>query len=124
MSLAQVRADLGAALDQVAETATVYTYPPSVVTPPAVVIVYDEPALELAAIGSKTRIQARYRLTVAVAGLDNEAALIQLEDLCVDVLAALPAGTTVGAFSKPYFTTIGPSDLLVTELPITLITQE
>lgn len=122
MSLADVRDELAGYLS--ALTANVYTYPPSVVTPPAIVIVYDDPALELAAIGSSSRIRARYRLTVAVVGLDNEAALGQLEDLCTDVFAALPVGVTLGAFSKPYLTQIGPSDLLVADLPITVITQE
>lgn len=122
MSLADVRDELADYLSGL--QATVYTYPPAIVTPPAIVLVYDEPALEPVAIGSVSRLRARYKLSVAVVGLDNEAALEQLEELCVGIYSALPQGITLGAFTKPYMTTIGPSELLVSDLSIAVITQE
>jgi hypothetical protein len=122
MSIADARRTLADAFDQVA--ANVYAYPPQVVVPPAVVIVPDEPYLELVSIGSNVRIRSRHRLTVAVQAIDNQATLELLENLCVAVYANLPTGVTAGEFSRPQTQQVGPSDLLVSDVTVEVITTQ
>lgn len=117
------REAIGAALTgQV--TANVYPYPPEIVATPAVVVVVDDPMGEPITIGSRLRMQTRYRLQVCVAPMQNLAALEQAEELVVEVLAALPTTVMVGPIAAPIVTQVGQSDLVVVEVPVTLQTAE
>ncbi len=99
----------------------VHRYPPATVTPPAVVIVPDDPYLSAEVIGSGGNLWAvAFELIVAVAALDNEAQLIQLENITVDVVRALPRGTALGPIQRPTVEEVGPSSLLTTRIPVTV----
>ena len=126
MTIADARTALAGDLEGIA--ANIYPYPPAVVSPPAIILVPDEPYLELVGIGrSETNVRVRIRLTCAVAQLDSQAQLDQLEQLVVAVFEALPDGATVSEASRPATTSVGPSDLLTTDHTVevvTTITQE
>lgn len=122
MSLAEARADLVEALGDI--EANVYAFPPAVVIPPAVVLLPGDDYVEVARIGATTLVRQRFRITAAIAPLDNEAALDQIEQLITDILTELPA--TVGfetGFSSPRMSQIGPSDLLTSDMTITVMTD-
>lgn len=102
--------------------AAVYDYSPPVVPGPAIFIFPAEPYAEPYAIGTG-RIRVRFRLTAAVPHNDNQGALGNLEDLILGILTNLPSGvTTVGGFTAPSMTQVGPSSLLVSELTCELVT--
>jgi hypothetical protein len=117
MSVAQARTDLAEALT--GDGWNTYAYPPAVVTPPAVILVPDEPYLELVNIGrGLVNVRARFRVTCAVAPLDNPSSLAQLERLIVGVMANVPDGAVVESASRPATTQVGPSDLLTSDLSV------
>lgn len=119
VTLASTRATLAAAIQQAGYKA--HRYPPATVMPPAVVIVPDEPYLEAETIGSGgNRWAVNYVLIVAVAPLDNEAQLIQLENITVEVCRNLPAGVELGPIQRPTLEQVGPSELLTTRIPVTV----
>jgi hypothetical protein len=68
------------------------------------------------------QVEVSFRLTCIVANLDNQGSLDQLESLVFAVLDNLPRGWEVGDVSPPSVETIGPSDLLVSDLQVTTIT--
>jgi hypothetical protein len=96
-----------------------YAYPPATVTPPAIVVLPDEPYIEIETIGSGgTRVLLRFELVIAVQPMDNPASLDNLEKMCVAVLQLLPQGTAVSPLLRPTVEQVGPSDLLTTRIPI------
>ena len=117
-----VREDLAEVLTDAGYQA--YAYPPAVVQPPSVVILPDEPYLEIETIGSNgTRLIVRLELVVAVQAIDNEGSLDALEKLAVSVLQLLPQGTAVSPLLRPTVEQVGPSDLLTTRIPIEVRAQ-
>lgn len=122
MSIADVRETV---MDAFAELpANVYDHVPPVVMAPAVFVFPDDPYLEPTTIGSVLRMNCNFRLIAAVAINDTKAALNNLENLCVDVLRNLPDGAVVGAWDKPSTDQVGPSDLLVSTMTLTVTTQQ
>ena len=119
VTLANVRNDLATAIQAAGYRA--HRFPPATVMPPAVVIVPDEPYLSaevLSAGGNRWAVS--FELIVAVAALDNEGQLIQLENITVDVVRNLPRGIELGPIRRPTVETVGPSDLLTTRIPVTV----
>lgn len=100
--------------------ANVYAYPAEAIFPPALVVVLDEPMAKPRAIGSRTRLQARYKLQICAPILDNLATLETLEVLVLEVLQALPAGWEVGDLSSVNVQQVGTAELAVIELPLAL----
>lgn len=101
----------------------VHSFPPPIVIPPAVVIVPGEPWLTIDTIGrpgSGIRAEVQFELNVAVAALDNLGSLEQLEAVVIDVLAALPSGTSLDRVGRPVVETVGPSDLLTCRIDVAL----
>ena len=114
---ADVRGALATALGSV--VATVYSYVPESIIPPAVVLVPDAPYLELEIINNSTlHIKINLTITVAVAYNSNPAALDNLEQLLISVLKVIPAGYTIGAVEKPTVTQVGPSNILVSDIRV------
>jgi hypothetical protein len=114
---ADVRGALATALGSV--VATVYSYVPESIIPPAVVLVPDAPYLELEIINKSTlHIKINLTITVAVAYNSNPAALDNLEQLLISVLKVIPAGYTIGAVEKPTVTQVGPSNILVSDIRV------
>jgi len=119
VTLGTVRQELATAIQ--AAGYKVHKYPPATVIPPAVVIVPDEPYLTAEVIGSGgNRWAVNFELIVAVAPLDNEGQLIQLENITVDVVRNLPKGVALGSIQRPSVEQVGPSELLTTRIPVTV----
>jgi hypothetical protein len=119
VTLSTVRTDLANALAGAGYK--VHRYPPATVVPPAVVIVPDDPYLTAEVIGSGgNRWAVAFELIVAVAALDNEGQLIQLENITVDVVRRLPQGVALGTIQRPTVEQVGPSELLTTRIPVTV----
>lgn len=96
-----------------------YAYPPAVVQPPAIVIVPDDPYIEVETIGSGgTKLLLRFELIVAVQSMDNPGSLDALEKMVAAVLQLLPQGTAVEPILRPTVEQVGPSDLLTSRIPI------
>lgn len=122
MSLADARAAIADALADT--TANVYAYPPAVVMPPAILMVPGDTYVEPVTIGANgIRARQRLQLTLAVAPIDNPATLDGIENLMGEVLLALPTSIAYeGGFSRPVMSQVGPSDLLTSDLTITVVT--
>lgn len=98
-------------------TANVYWFPPEVVLPPAIVLVPDDPYIEIVPI-KRGAYRVSYQVTCAVGLIDNQSALANLEDLIVSALNSLPAGYSVGEVSAPQVVNLGQADLLSSEFTI------
>jgi len=124
MNLKDLRQTLATALEDAGIDYSTSAFPPPVVIPPTVVIVPGNPWIAPITIGtpSAPRVQVTFRLTCIVANLDNQGSLDQLENLVFAVLDNIPAGWEVGDVSPPSVETIGPSDLLVSDVQVTTIT--
>jgi len=124
MNLKDLRQTLATALEDAGIDYSTSAFPPPVVIPPTVVIVPGNPWIAPITIGTPTapRVQVTFRLTCIVANLDNQGSLDQLENLVFAVLDNIPAGWEVGDVSPPSVETIGPSDLLVSDVQVTTIT--
>lgn len=122
MSLSAARETIATAL--ATTTANVYSFPPAVVIPPAILIVPGDSYVEVATIGTTgARVRQTFRVTLAVAPIDNEATLDGIEDLMTDVLFAMPTSVGyLGGFSRPQMMSVGPSDLLCSDLTIQVMT--
>jgi hypothetical protein len=117
VTLSTIRTTLATAIQQAGYRA--HRYPPATVIPPAVVIVPDSPYLEaevLSAGGNRWAVS--FELVCVVAALDNEGQLIQLENIIVDVVRALPRGVELGPIDRPALEQVGPSELLTSRIPI------
>jgi len=81
-SIAEVRAELATALESIG--ATVYSFVPEAVIPPACVIVPDSPYLESTLISkSAVNVRMNFVITAAVAYNSNPGALDNLEKLVI-----------------------------------------
>lgn len=96
----------------------VYRAPKENIVVPSLVLVPDSPYVSIKTIGKQLNLS--FSLTLCVALNDNEAALRNIEDLMEKTLAVLylRKGTSIGQFSKPSVTQIGPSDVLTTSIQI------
>jgi hypothetical protein len=117
MPIAATRAALKTALAGVA--ANVYDHVPESIIPPSVVVVPNTPYIEIETISKATiRCKLNFSLTLVVAYHSNAAALDNIEQLYLAVLAALPANYVVGDLEKPVITQVGASDLLAADFNV------
>jgi hypothetical protein len=118
-TLASIRAALAASVQQAGYKT--HAQPLATVIPPAVIIVPDAPYLEANTLASGGILwQANFELIVAVAYLDNQAALRQIEDIVVKVAANLPRGTIFSLVQQPTVEEVGPSSLLTCRMPVSV----
>jgi hypothetical protein len=119
VTLATVRAALASTIEQAGYKA--HAAPLATVIPPAVVIVPDQPYLEANTLASGGLLwSVRYELIVAVAYLDNRAALDQLEQIVVKVCGKLGPGVAFSEVTQPTIEEVGPSPLLTCRIPVTI----
>ena len=120
----EVRAPLAAALAGV--TASVYQSPPEAIIAPACVIVSDSPYLESTLInGSVTKVKINFIISAVVAYNNNAGALDGLEQLCIQILGAMPAGYVVGNVERPAIINVGTGSFLTADISVsTYYTQE
>ena len=123
MNLKTLRQTLATALEDAGIDYSTSAFPPPVVIPPTVVIVPGNPWIAPVTIGrpGSPQVQVTFRVTCIVANLDNQGSLDQLETLVFAVLTNLPRGWEVGDVSPPSVETIGPSDLLVSDVQVTTL---
>jgi len=124
MNLKTLRQSLASALEDAGIDYSTSAFPPPVVIPPTVVIVPGNPWIAPVTLGrpANPQVEVTFRLTCIVANLDNQGSLDQLETLVFAVLTNLPRGWEVGDVSPPSVETIGPSDLLVSDVQVTTLT--
>ena len=116
-SIAEVRGDLATALNTIG--ATVYSFVPEAIIPPACVIVPDSPYLESTLISkSSVSVRINFTITAAVAYNSNPGALDNLEKLVIEIIGIMPDGYVVGDVQRPTITNIGTSSLLIADLAV------
>lgn len=123
VTLAAAREGLAATLQALLPSVSVHAYPPEVVIPPAVVLVPDDPYMVPSSIGSSARLTVHLRLMAMVGTSDNESALANLEGLLELLYLNPPAGIQMGETARPGVVQVGPSDLLVAEIPAAITTN-
>jgi len=115
--LSSIRTPLATALSSVA--GNVYSFVPESVIPPAVVVVPDSPYMELETINKSTlHVKLNYTITVCVAYNSNPAALDNIEQLVMSVLAVIPNGYVVEQVERPTIQAVGQSNLLVADIRV------
>ena len=85
---------------------------------PFAAVVPNTPYLEPNLIGTSTRTKINLTITIGVAMYSNAAALDNIEQLIMSILAVIPSGYTVGSVSNPVPMTIGASEILMSEIEI------
>jgi hypothetical protein len=119
VTLATIRASIATAIQGAGYNT--HAQPLATVIPPAVVIVPDEPYLEANTLSSGGLLwQLNLELIIAVAYLDPQGSLRQLEDIVVKVASVLPRGTEITTVGQPSIEEVGPSSLLVARMPISV----
>lgn len=115
--LSAVRNPLKTAIANVA--ANVYDSVPEAPIVPFAVIVPNVPYMETRLIGKDTiKLQLNFVMTLGVAMYDNQAALDNIEQLVISVLAAIPSGYEVGDVSNPIPIEVGASLVLACEIQL------
>jgi len=89
---------------------------------PCVVLVPGEPYLEGTTLGD--RYELTFEATLMVGYIDNQAALINLENLIETFLDVLPRGVAYGSFSRPGRVQVGPSEALASKVTIQITTTK
>jgi hypothetical protein len=116
-SIAEVRADLAAALTSIG--ASVYDSVPEAIIPPACVIIAGSPYLESTLISkSSVSVKINFTITAAVAYNSNPGALDNLEKLVIQILGVMPNGYVVGDVQRPTITNINTSSILIADLAV------
>jgi hypothetical protein len=111
-----VRGALKTAIQSVA--ANTYNSVPEAPIVPFVAIVPTNPYMEANLIGTSTRVKVNLVLTVGVAMHSNAAALDNIEQLVMSILAVIPSGYTVGSVSNPTPIMIAASEILACEIEL------
>lgn len=111
-----VRGAIKTAIANVA--ANTYDSVPEAPIVPFAAVVPSNPYLEANLIGTSTRVRVNLVITVGVAMHSNAAALDNIEQLVMSILAVIPSGYTVGSVSNPVPLTIGASEILACEIEI------
>ena len=111
-----VRGALKTAISSV--SANVYDSVPEAPMVPFAAVVPNTPYLEPNLIGASTRTKINLTITIGVAMYSDAAALDNIEQLIMSILAVIPSGYTVGNVSNPIPMTIGASEILMAEIEI------
>ena len=113
---ADVRAPLATALAGV--TASVYESVPEAIIAPACLIIPGTPYLETRLISSAIQLKINFTIAGVVAYNNNAGALDNLEQLSIEILAAIPSGYEVGDVSRPSIISLGSSNFLIAEIDV------
>ena len=112
-----VRGALKTAISSVA--ANVYDSVPESPMVPFAAVVPFAPYLETVLINkSSIKVKVNLVITIGVAMYSNAAALDNIEQLTISILAALPANYTLGNVSNPIPVQIGASEILACEIEV------
>ena len=121
---ADVRTPLQTTLSTIA--ANVYNGIPETMTSPSIVLVPDSPYLESLLInGAVTKVKINFIISAVVAYNNNAGALDGLEQLCIQILGAMPSGYVVGNVERPAIMNVGTGSFLMADISVsTYYTQE
>ena len=111
-----VRGAIKTAIANVA--ANTYDSVPEAPIVPFAAVVPSNPYLEANLIGTSTRVRVNLVITVGVAMHSNAAALDNIEQLVMSILAVIPSGYTVGSVSNPVPLTTAASEILACEIEL------
>ena len=115
--LSAVRNPLKTALSSV--SANVYDHVPEAVMPPIVCILSADPYLQFDLIGRATiRAKVNLLIKIGVAYMSDAAAIDNLEQLTLAVVALIPTGYEVGDINAPAPYDVGATKLLMLEIPV------
>jgi hypothetical protein len=115
--LSTVRTPLKTAISGVAANVYDAVVPDPIV--PFAAIVPNAPYLQPSLLGKdKVKLRVNFVLTVGVAIYDNQAALDNIEQLVISILAAIPSGYEVGDVSNPIPVELGASLVLACEIQL------
>jgi hypothetical protein len=84
-----------------------HSYVPETVSPPAVIVIPDDPYIVVNRLGPRLSYSAAFTVTVMVQALDNEASLALCEAHIDAVLDALPSGVSATRVSRPALDDLG-----------------
>ena len=97
--------------------ASTYNSVPESVISPAIVIVPNTPYFEPTFLGkANVKLKVNLIATAIVAYNSNPASLDNIEKLVISILAALPAGYTVGVVERPLVSQIGAAQYLTCDI--------
>lgn len=118
MSLSDIRTTLATSLE--AAGRVVYAYPKEQIVGPSLVVVPGSPYIEVlsAGGGAFTGLTVRFSVTACVDSADNQAALVNLENLMMDVLAALPGDMNARSWASPQILEVSGKSMLTSELQV------
>ena len=116
-----VRGAIKTAIANVA--ANTYDSVPEAPIVPFAAVVPANPYLEANLIGTSTRVRVNLVITVGVAMHSNAAALDNIEQLVMSILAVIPSGYIVGDVSVPSIVSVGSSNLLSADIPVSITTH-
>lgn len=117
MTIQALRQDLADSLSGV--VASVYSTVPESPIPPLAAILPDSPYLESRLIGSTIQVKVNFIISAAVANINNAAALDNLEQLVISILAAMPSGYVVGDVNRPTVASLANgSTLLIADISV------
>ena len=120
-NLVTLRAGIASALSSAARV--VYSFPNTTFTPPCLVLVPASPYIEPKAVGGAgNRLHVSFDITAIVNGVDNQAALANIEAIMLETLNVLPAGTSCTSWSQPLPSEVAGQTLLTSQLQITVVT--
>ena len=115
--LSAVRQPLAATFSSI--SANVFDHVPEFPPNPFLAIVPVDPYMEIDLIGkSSVKVKLNYQLTCGVQNADNAAALDNLEQLIISILAAIPSGFEIGAVSAPRLLSVGNGESLAADISI------
>jgi hypothetical protein len=115
--LSSVRQPLATAFAGV--TANVYDHVPEFPPNPFVVIVPNDPYMEIDLIGkTQTKVKLNFVITCGVQNADNAAALDNLEQLIISILAAIPSGYEISSVNSVGPRTVGNGSSLMAEIAV------
>jgi hypothetical protein len=120
MNLSALRSELATALAPI--SATVYAFPPKALPTPSVSVVPGSPYITPVNLGTN-KFRAKFQVTAAVATMDNEAALDNLETLIFGIYSNLPTGWVVSETTQPNLIDLGQSIVLTADVNVEKITQ-
>ena len=108
----EARTDLIAAVDNLGYR--VYDVAPAVPAPPCIVVIPDQPWINVDRIGSNLSYECRWRLLVVVSPRKNSAAQVDAEDAVDAVLGALSSPFLVTTVGSPQLTDTGAQGTVIT----------
>jgi len=115
--LSSVRQPLASALSSV--SANIYDHVPEYPPNPFLAVVPSDPYMEIDLIGkTSVKVKLNYLLTFGVQNADNAAALDNLEQLAISILAAIPSGYEIGSIGNIAIRNVGSGESLSAELSI------